>query len=86
MKRVVVPGLVLLVVCALPSGPAPTPVTPPPPSGATFVMSTELATMLVSVSLTVAVFDGSSFEVAVLLTVNGPPLALVGKVARSTTV
>ena len=84
-KRVVVPGLVVLVVCAVASGPAPTPVTPPPPMAALVVRSTELATMADKVSLTVAVLLGSSFEVAVLLTEYGPPVELVGSVARNTT-
>ena len=85
VKRVVVPGPVVLVVCAAPSGPAPTPTTPPPPMTALPVRSTELAAMAVKVSLTVAVLVGSSLEVAVLLTENGPPVELVGSVARSTT-
>ena len=84
-KRVVVPGLVALVVCAVASGPGPTPVTPPPPMAALLVRSTELAVIAVSVSLTVAVLVGSSFEVAVLLTEYGPPVELVGKVACNTT-
>ena len=85
VKRVVVLGLVALVVCALASGPGPTPVTPPPPIGALLVRSTEFATMAVKVSLTVAVFVGSSLEVAVLPTEYGPPVEVVGRVTFKTT-
>ena len=77
VKTVVVPGFVVLVTCAVASGPGPKPGTP---IAATelLVKSTDAPVMLLSVSVAVAFLVGSTTEVAVLLIVKGPPESAPG--------
>ena len=82
---VLLPGLVKFVTWAAASGPAPVPNAPATPAAALLVKSTLEAVTAVSVSTPVADLVGSKVDVAVTLTVNGPPEAVAGSTALTTT-
>src|SRR5882757_1086529 len=79
LKRVVLPGLTVLVITALVSGPAPEPGAPLPV--VLLVRSIEFAVMLFNVSVVVDNLLESICEVAVGCTVYGPPFAELGRMA-----
>ena len=86
----VAPGFAAIVTTGEASGPGPTPSTPGLPRAALLVKSTELAVMATKRSIMLALAPALSapetVEVAVMVALNGPPVAPAGNAAFTITV